>query len=269
MVIEAQSKKLRLEDLDRNNGSTGILGRMTAFEMFPRIKAEYRWPVDPISESALVHVRVLIGYDDVKRTVSLHDPSLGPRREISYDDFTKMWKAFGNGYIAAYPNDYLSRPAKRSASPAYRSPTTDEQAAAYFLQGYALSSIGKPAAAEEQFRRGLALPGLGKGYRHLFLLELASALYSRAHSDEAVSAAEQAITLLPESSLAWSFLGRVYPQSSVNDAKKKGKDAARKAQMLAGSRSALKTVAAALPRNFFIPYLGEVRGWAGETLRLP
>lgn len=43
-------------------------------------------------ESVTAAARVVIGYDDERRVMIVHDPSFGPAWEIGYEDFENMWR---------------------------------------------------------------------------------------------------------------------------------------------------------------------------------
>ena len=60
--------------------------------------------------------RVLIGYDDARRVVTLHDGSFGPAWEIGYDDFDTMWAARGRDFMVARPADGSMRPSSSSGT---------------------------------------------------------------------------------------------------------------------------------------------------------
>jgi len=52
---------------------------------------------------------VVIGYDDDRKVVILHDPSFGPAWEVGYDDFEMMWALFDHFYVVMYPPDFAKR----------------------------------------------------------------------------------------------------------------------------------------------------------------
>jgi tetratricopeptide (TPR) repeat protein len=216
-----------------------------------------------VLESVYVARRVAIGYDDSRRVMILHDPSLGPACEVGYDDFERMWGAAGKRYTRPRPSDWTKRLAGRSVSSRYRQRTPDEQAAQHFLYGYAHSAIGQPDPAEEHFRKGLAIAGISKAYRHLLLIELASLYHFRGKAREAAQMAEEAIQLLPDNGLAYRVLAHVYEDTGD----RKAGETRKKAEQLVRSDKARREVARALPRDFWIPWVAEMRGWGTQEER--
>src|SRR6185436_12108101 len=106
-------------------------------------------------------------YDDERKVMILHDPSFGPAGEMSYGDFESNWRLNDSTFIAKPPQGYAEFVAKRRAAEPYPPRTADMQAAVHFVFGYGFSEIGRPAEAEREFEKGLAIPGIGKGYRHM------------------------------------------------------------------------------------------------------
>ena len=83
---------------------SGVLGRMLALETIQELEGK----VDgvTIKESVFMAVRVVIGYDDGKGVLIVHDPTFGPIWEVDYDDFEKMWEANGKMFMASHPPNY-------------------------------------------------------------------------------------------------------------------------------------------------------------------
>jgi tetratricopeptide (TPR) repeat protein len=245
---------------------SGVLGRMSSLDTLYQLKDFLRQEKSPSSvwESLLESARVVIGYDDVRKVLTLHGPSFGPAWEVSYDDFEKMWRATDGYYLLAYPPDYAETLLKRPASLPYRARTPDEQAAEQYIYGYALSSVGRVKEAAERFNDGLTIPGIGKGYQHLLLFELAINSYNRGNTEEALSMAQRAIDLLPEHHRPYLFIAEIYRRSMIGDWQKKASDAEQKAQALCSDDEAQKTVARTLGRDFFIFGCKGILYYAGD-----
>ena len=225
---------------------SGVLGRMRSLDIFRQL--EDLTNMSPW-ETLLESKRVVVGYDDDRKVVILHDPSFGPAWEVTYDDFEKMWAPHGRIYGVGYPPDYAEVLAKRSTAPPYPPRTSDQQAAVHFVFGYALSSVGRVVEAEEQIRKGLAIRGIGKGYQHLLLLELALHYGTRGNIEESNRTLQKAIELLPEHDRPWQFLAQNYRHEGWEQ---KAADAEGKAEVLCANRKAEKIVWKTLGRDFFI-----------------
>jgi len=210
---------------------SGILGRMVSLDDFLRLRrAGAERGLDP-RERVFDADRVAIGYDDHRGVIILHDPSFGPASEVSYSDFLRMWEISGRQYLAIWRRE--GTPPRPPGPAAYRQPTPDEHAARRFALAYALSSLGKSQEAEEQLRAGLAIEGIGDGYRHLFLLELAPLLAARGDQDAALTAAQDAIALLPEHHRGWKALARILWRIRGKEADDRAGEAETKARNLA------------------------------------
>lgn len=220
---------------------SGLLGRMTPLHRFPDI--EKTAGVTPW-ESLLHAGRVFIGYDDQRAVAILHDPTFGPALEVPYERFQKMWQGAGGWYSAAIPRDPV-RPPQAPAAP-YPAPSPDQKAALHYVEGYALSCLGEGPAALGQFRTGLALEGISKGYRHLFLLELGLHELAAGRDREAGRLLRQATELVPEHARAWSLLAKT--RGSDSDAHR---DLA-KSSALCADPQAQQTVADTLARDFAV-----------------
>jgi tetratricopeptide (TPR) repeat protein len=186
--------------------ASGAFGAWLPLEKYQEL-AKQGAPVT--NESMVMASRVVIGYDDARRVLILHDPTFGPAWEVGYDDFWKMWNFLGEPfYIASYPPNYLQILAKKGpATPYLRS--SDNEAAVHYVYGYAWQSIGQPAAAEKEFRQGLALSGVGTAYDHLLNMELAVALKALGRPTEALPHARRATELMPQHSRAWDVLANI------------------------------------------------------------
>lgn len=179
--------------------SPGLFGAMKPLEAQPR-----QW--DPL----LAVFRVLIGYDDARRIVTLHDPAFGPAWEIGYDDFDRMWALTNRAWVVMRPHEPRAIVSERRAEPPYRAQTADELAATDLVFAAALATVGRDREATERLRKGLARPDLSDGYRHLLRLELAAHDVNRGRLRDAVAGAEEAARLVPEHSRPWAIAAEAY-----------------------------------------------------------
>jgi len=236
--------------------ASAVLGRMESLDTFNQLKEfSLKEKMDlKLNESALVSARVVIGYDDDRKVLTLHDPSFGPAFEVSYDDFDKMWSVFDRTYIAAYPPNYKELLLKRATASQYRARTPDEQAAEHFVFGYALSSVGQSDEAEKHFKKGLAISGIGKAYEHLLLFELANVYWARGNIEDAFVPTQKAISILPEHGRPHLLLAGIY---EARGEKQRASDEEKKGQELCSDHEAMKMVKETLGRDFFVSGCGK------------
>jgi tetratricopeptide (TPR) repeat protein len=245
---------------ERSRSCPRTLGRLASYQAISRLEAR-RAPGVGISESLYTAARVVIGYSDDRQVVVLHDPSFGPAWEVSYEDFDKMWQPMNRSYMVFRPPNHAGLLAGQFPSEPYRPRTPDERAAFHLIYGCALSSVGRLTEATELLGKGLAIEGVGTGYQHLLLLELATRYHDAAGVERAIAATQRAIELVPESFRAWDFLAHLYRASSDKKRRKKAGAADKRAKKLMSDKKALRRLSEALPRDFWIPYLAPIRGW--------
>ncbi|HVO47642.1 MAG TPA: hypothetical protein VMT29_15045 [Steroidobacteraceae bacterium] len=237
---------------------SGVLGRIVRFEDLPKIEQE--WGInaeqDPMHVAIYGSTRLVIGYDDERKVLVLHDPSFGPAFEMSYDEFMLTWDVLGRRYAGSYPPDYARVLAKRGPGKPYRQRTPQEEAAFYYIYGYALNATGRPKEGAEKFRKGLAIPRIGRGYQHLFELELAYARAAQGDAQGAIDAALAATELVPQDPIPWRLLDYLYARSPYPEAALKAGEARSKADKLATDEGAAAKVSWVLPRDFWVMTLG-------------
>lgn len=156
-----------------------------------------------INEDFLWSSKVVVGYNDSKDTVYLHDPTFGPYWPISYNNFEKMWEAGGRGFSIFHPRDFEDLLAKKSSIGINASRSTSHQATLYYIFGYVLSSIGRNEEAEIQLRKGLEINDVKEGYSYLLNLELGMVRYKKGDLTEAMTLAKKASKILPEHHASW------------------------------------------------------------------
>jgi len=208
--------------------SPGLLGTMQPFEASPG-----QW--DPL----LATFRVLIGYDDARRVVTLHDPTFGPAWTIDYDGFDRLWSLTNRTWMVMRPHDPRPIVAERQAAPPYRARTADEQAANDLVFGLALSARGRDRDAANRLRQALARPDISVGYQHLLRLQLANYDVHRGRFRAAAEGADEAARLVPESPAPWNVAAEAYRR--LGRAQDADAAAARARQLAACSEAAQVT----------------------------
>ncbi len=190
---------------------SGVMGKMASADTLRHwadLLGQPTW-----QESMLATPRVVVGYDDDRRVVILHDPSFGPAWEVSYDDFEAMWNLFDHYFYAFYPPDSAQRPTHQARSAPYPVRSPSQRAAEAFVFGYALESVGRLADAKARLAAGLGAADVPPGYRHLFLLELGRVAEASGDTATAISDYEQAGTLIPQHHRPWLYLSQLYGKS--------------------------------------------------------
>src|SRR5438045_3834549 len=97
-AIMAMSDSTTRMKLGSGDSSSGALGQMFALDTLRR------WAQvlggETLRESMFMACRVVIGYDEPRKVMILHDPSFGPAWELSYADFATMWSFWNWFYMA-------------------------------------------------------------------------------------------------------------------------------------------------------------------------
>lgn len=190
---------------------SGMLGTMVPLDVFPQIQNTIG--VNLLTESVTGSSRVVIGYDDKRRVIVMHDATFGPAWEVSYDVFDRFWEPSGRSYSVIHPSKDSRAPSSYPADGAYATRTPDQRAAEAYVMGYALSAAGQPADAEAKLKQGLAIPGISTGMQHLLQLELGVEwLGADRYVAEGMNAIQKAITLLPENPMPYVILANRYSQ---------------------------------------------------------
>ena len=236
---------VKLRDLDSQDYSSCILGRMAGLDLLRKI-AETS-PMNPLHELATRWVRVVVGLDPDRRMVIVHDPVFGPAWEVPYDDFERMWSAAGHMYCVLAPKDGARPPAATTS--AYPPRTTDQRAAECYLYGYSLAATGKAAEADERYRTGLSLEGLSAGYRFIFLQERGYLAYRQKRGEEAVSLLRQATEQIPQAPGPWFLMAEICRGTGAAGGKKAASEFQRTAEKLAGDQAGLQVGMKAFPDN--------------------
>ena len=171
-------------------------------------------PKDPekfarIQEDIWFSARVVVGYDESRGIVLLHDPMFGPYWEVSFDDFDEMWEVGGRGYWVTHPREYRDLADKRPSDAEPTARSVGHQATVHYVFGYALSSIGRNPEAELQLKQGLRIAGTEKGYKFLLLLELGVVRAKRGDIDDAMALAKEASKIFPKHHASWFLLANL------------------------------------------------------------
>lgn len=206
-------------------------------------------------ESLLITARVVVGYDDSRRVIILHDPSFGPAHELSYADFDAMWSPAGRRYMHIESREHADALPVHPATP-YRPRTPDERAAERYVRGYAQASVGKPAAAIEEFDAGLALEFTSPALRMLLLVEQGFAELALGRPDSALRRAEAASAEMPGAPLPWHLRAQVAKSQADTGAVQRRHQAELQVQRLCADQDAVNAAGTAMARWFFISYIG-------------
>jgi len=212
-----------------------------------------------LNDSVYLAARLLVGYDDERQVLLMHDPSLGPNLELAYDEFMPMWRAMEAKYWAVHPDPVPETPPGRAGD--LRARTPDDDAAAALFRAYGLEVIGEYAQAEQLLRAALAEQGLSAPRRHLLLLEMAVTLNETGRCTQAVDAARAAIAEFGDYALAHAVLANLLSCSVDPAAAKEATREQSRAKLLCGKR-AQRRVADDLGHDFHVVGCnGELLGW--------
>lgn len=237
--------------------ASGSLGEMIPLAEVRKLrKADCTTGLD---DSVISRPRIVIGYDDERQALTVHDPSLGPGLVVKYTDFEQAWSALGGQYSYPQPKDPALRPVPASAPARARTP--DDDAAVALFEGYGLEVAGDPAAAVEELRRGLAIPQISPGREHLLRLELGVALHASGLTEEAIAELRRANEIFGGYWLAHRQLALVL-RAAGGDAARVAAEAEEKAASDLCAPDAYRQVIATVARDFpVMGCRGEYLGW--------
>ena len=229
---------------------SGVLGKMVSLDTLRHWSEMLGHPL--WRESVLMSARVVIGFDDDRKVVILHDPSFGPAWEVSYDDFEMMWSLFDHQFTVSYPPDFTTRVVGHSGAGTYTARTAGQRAAESFVFGYALASVGELSEARARFGAALSAPDVPLGYRHLLLLELGTVAQASGDTVLAASDYEQAAALIPQHHRPWLLLSHLYEHSGRAEWRANSGPLRKKAEALCRDEKARQAVWEALPHDFTV-----------------
>jgi tetratricopeptide (TPR) repeat protein len=242
------------------NGPTSeLLGPMVALDDMGKVVQTLA--ADPMREPLYMTAHVIVGFDDSKQLIMMHDATFGPATEMSYADFEKAWKASGSEMTVIRPADRAAVVARRAGAAPYRNRTADERAAEGYITAYTLAATGKLADAEQTLRRTLSGVEASDGYKHLLNLELAMVLESQQRGPEALKAWEETVKYLPDIPIAWQHMATMYKKVAKDD--RLAAYALQQYTALKKDPNIRKRMAAALPGDFLLVPFRDVRGWCG------
>ena len=212
-----------------------------------------------LNDSVIVASKLLIGYDDERQVLTMHDPSLGPDLELGYAEFERMWRATESRYWGQHPRTIPAVPAGRV--PDVRARTPDDQAGLMLFRAYGLEVAGDYLQAERVLREALALEGTSATRRHLLKLELAVSLNETGRCAEAIDAARGANAEFDGYAIAHRVLAQLLACSGDRAAAKEAKRELARAKALCNAE-AQRGVADELGRDFHVMGCqGEMLGW--------
>lgn len=239
----------------RPHPATGALGEMIPLEAVEQLRAGSCGI--GLNDSVILAAKLLIGYDDERQVLVMHDPSLGPNLELGYEEFERRWLATEARFWARHPETIPTEPPGRVGT--VRARTVDDDAAVALFRAYGLEIIGDYQQAERVLREALAVEGLGKARRHQLLLELAVSLNETGRCAEAIEAARDANAEFDDYAIAHRVLAFLLACSDGRAAKKEAKRENARAEKLCGAE-AQRRVADELGHDF------EVMGCKQERL---
>jgi tetratricopeptide (TPR) repeat protein len=245
-------------DLEQTGPTSGMLDEMVSIDAFMNAVSR-GCPKNLISDSVYIAARVVVGYDDTREVMIVHDPIFGPDWEVSYDDFRQMWRfVFNNMTVTQLDEVGFER---QPAAAAHPERTPDHDAAFALFNGYSLAAVNKLEAAEAELRRGLAIPGISMLYQHLLRVELGSLLTDTRRLDEAIRVLHEAVEIYPDHFRAWGELGNAYRDKGDRKSRRKAETAYKTMKKLCTTETEGK-VALELGKDFFVAGCrGSKLGW--------
>ncbi len=221
-------KKLLGEVDEQQQRVTGALLPFASFDLIKKIQQVMKQNgTDPWSfwDSVLMSVRVMIGYDDGRNVIILHDPSFGPAIELPTPDFQRMWEMMGQTYCVSRPKDKVEKETAKKAPATYPKSTPDQDGSRRFVFAYANAAAGNLKQAEEEYRSLSMDSGMPANIRHLALMEMAHLRFISGQRKEAAALAEEAIKFEADDPRSYDLLAAAYQEGGATDAKKKAQDA--------------------------------------------
>lgn len=236
--------------------------KMASLNWFQLYRKSVGGDSQPLKEVVYYAARIMVGYDDDRKVVIMHDPTFGPAWEVDYTTFDQMWQHVDRSYSFARPAHWEEILEKKDKGKPYRDRNANERAAMHLLYGCGLSAAGRLAEAEEQLTKGSSIQGISKGYKHILLFELARHQAARDAIEEAIDTVKTAIDALPKNFYPWEYLADLYRMRGTGKKEAKAaKRADKKAKKLKKKNSATKAVIRTLPSDFWIQNLSNLRGW--------
>jgi len=245
-------------DLEQVGPTSGMLDEMVSIDAFMNAVSR-GCPKNLISDSVYIAGRVVVGYDDEREVMILHDPMFGPDWEVPYDDFRKMWRFdFNDMVVTEFDEVGYERHPAEVAHPVR---TADHDAAFALFNGYALAAVNRLQDAEAELRRGLAIEDTSMRYQHLLRVELGSLLAHTRRFDEAITMLREAIEIYPDYFRAWGELGNAYRDKGDRKSRRSAEAAYETMTKLCTTETEGK-VALELGRDFFVAGCrGAKLGW--------
>ncbi len=240
---------------------SGLLGTMVPVAELAKWSAALE--ADPVRDPRMMAARVLIGFDDSRKVVILHDPSFGPAWELPTDAFELMWRAAGARATYLAMPEAAALLAAHAKDSGYRSRSTDERAAERYATAYAAAAVGQFELAERTVREALKTMEASDGYRHVLNLELGLLLRAQNRLPEAIASVEEALKWVNDSPMGWQVLAQMYKRNGAADARL-AEYAAKMAADLSKDPGTVQRLAGLLPADLLlVPFL-DIRGWCGN-----
>jgi tetratricopeptide (TPR) repeat protein len=235
-------------DLEQTGPTSGMLAEMVSIDAFMNAVSK-GCPKKMINDSVFIAGRVVVGYDDARQVVIIHDPIFGPDWEVSYEDFQSMWRfAFNSMVVVRLDGIGFER---HPAGPERMVRNADHDAAFALFNGYSLAAVNRLDDAERELRRGVAIEGTSMRYQHLFRVELGSLLADTGRLDEAVEVLRKAVDVYPHHFRAWGELGNAYRDIGGRESRRSAQKAYARMEKLCSDK-AQGRVAQELGKDFFV-----------------
>lgn len=237
--------------IEQKGPTSGLLGEMVSIDDLMSA-VEKGCDAGMINDSVFVASRIVIGYDDNRQVLIMHDPIFGPDWEISYSDFQSMWRLSNASYTFFFvrnaAGELVPDPDKGPRQPR----TPDHEATIALFNGYSLAATNQLDKAESELRNGLEIAGISARYKHLLKLELGSLLRETNRPEEAVQALLESTSIYSKHFRAWGELGLTFKCCiKGREARKNESTALKNAKRLCSDNRQID-VARDLGRDFYI-----------------
>lgn len=237
--------------IEQKGPTSGLLGEMVSIDDLMSA-VEKGCDAGMINDSVFVASRIVIGYDDSRQVLIMHDPIFGPDWEISYSDFQSMWRLSNNSYTVFFVRNAAGELVPDPDKDARQPRTPDHEAAIALFNGYSLAATNQLNKAESELRRGLEMTGISPRYRHLLNLELGSLLRETDRPEEAVQVLLESTKIYSKHFRAWGELGLTFNCCiKGREAKKNASTALKNANRLCSDKHQ-QNVARDLGRDFYV-----------------
>ncbi|MFN8582394.1 MAG: hypothetical protein U0163_15645 [Gemmatimonadaceae bacterium] len=158
----------------------------------------------------MMAARVVVGFDDARKVIILHDPSFGPAME------RRPMRSRPRGVPPAEERRTSSCPkaaalvASHAKDAPYRARSADERAAERYAMTYAAVATGQFDVAEKTARDAVKMLEASDGYRHMLNLSWDWMLKAQNRAPEAIAVLEESLKWVNDSPMGWQVLSQLY-----------------------------------------------------------